>query len=205
MTTTYLNPSADLKAVAWRLYGYRGNQFKVRVSESYHLENYWSEGSIKKCQLIKRDGFEVLPPSARTKNPMDQAAHKTVQIPPGYFIVEHAISRSVDRGITFICNPADMDTFTLPPAQETTDDEMIVLVYTRSNKSSYNGISNYRFHEAKETGITLERWNAAKESLIARKLLQKNGVITPDGRNIAGTTDPHVLKFALAAKKVLTC
>lgn len=203
MHTVHLNPSADLKSIALRLFGYRGNQFKVRVSDTYHLENYWSEGSIKKCQLIKRDGFEVLPPSAKTTNPMNAAAHQTVQIPPGYFIVEHHISSGNDRGITFICNPVDMDTFTLPPVQETTDDEMIVLVFTRAYKPSYNGISNYRFHNAKETGITLERWETAKASLIARKLLQKNGAITPDGRNIAGTTDPYILRLALAEKKAL--
>ena len=72
----------------------------------------------------------------------------------------------------------------LPPPSDMTDDERIVLKYTRQLKSSYAGISNYRFHEANSnTGITLARWDTARVSLIGKKLLNKAGAITADGRN----------------------
>ena len=55
---------------------------------------------------------------------------------------------------------------------------------TCSLKSSYGGVSNYRFHEARRyTGITAERYEAAKASLIARKLLNKAGAVTVEGQN----------------------
>lgn len=65
------------------------------------------------------------------------------------------------------------------------DDERTVLRYTQSLKSSYAGIKNYRFSESnRETGITLERWDAAKKNLIAGKFLNAVGAITDKGRNI---------------------
>ena len=76
-----------------------------------------------------------------------------------------------------------------PPARPTelSEDERIVLIATRSLKSSYGGVPNYRYHEARRArGITLDRWNAAKASLIEKKLLTKAGAITPEGRNAVG-------------------
>ncbi|KPL05710.1 hypothetical protein AMJ85_11125, partial [candidate division BRC1 bacterium SM23_51] len=49
----------------------------------------------------------------------------------------------------------------------------------------YAGISNYRFHEAhRQTGITLEQWERGKRALIAKKLLNRAGAATNDGRNV---------------------
>jgi hypothetical protein len=62
--------------------------------------------------------------------------------------------------------------------------EKTVLIFTKSLKSSYAGIKNYRYHEAhRESGITLAEWEAAKVSLIIKGFLNKAGAITVDGRN----------------------
>ena len=72
----------------------------------------------------------------------------------------------------------------LPEKPVLSDDEITVLKYTSSLKSSYAGIKNYRFHEAhRNTGISLDNWNTTKQALIDKKLLRKNGSITADGRN----------------------
>lgn len=62
--------------------------------------------------------------------------------------------------------------------------ETVVLVATRSIKPTYGGISNYRFHTARrETGITPDQWDAAKQMLICRGLLKPSTAITDAGRN----------------------
>lgn len=91
-----------------------------------------------------------------------------------------------------------MNQLALPCHVELTVDEKIVLSATRSLKSSYNGLSNYRFHEASQTtGITQARWGAALGSLKARKLLNAAGAITDEGKNAIGWTDLRSLKQAL--------
>ena len=67
---------------------------------------------------------------------------------------------------------------------ETTRNEKIVLYATRSLKSSYGGVKNYRFREAHEsTGISWDEWISATESLMNRGMLTKRGAITATGRN----------------------
>jgi hypothetical protein len=78
----------------------------------------------------------------------------------------------------------------LPAPTELTEDEEIVLVATRSLKASYGGVSNYRLSEARRyTGIDLHRWETAKAMLIAKKLLNKAGAITVEGRNACPNHD----------------
>lgn len=79
----------------------------------------------------------------------------------------------------------------LPQEQvELTNDEKIVLVATRSLKSSYAGVPDYRFKEAKrETGITIERWNYAKDNLINKKYLDARGALTTNGKNAIDQAD----------------
>ena len=73
----------------------------------------------------------------------------------------------------------------LPPAPDVTHDMRIVCEYSAALKSSYGGVKNVRFVEAaRETGITQDRWDAAKAACIAAKLLNKAGAITPAGRNV---------------------
>lgn len=72
-------------------------------------------------------------------------------------------------------------------SEELSRDERIVLVATRSYKASYAGIKEYRFRQARsECGMSRERWDAAKASLIARKLLNRAGAITPAGKAAIG-------------------
>ena len=104
------------------------------------------------------------------------------EFPEGYVVVVHANCRWEH---VEIIAPASAITPMLPAPVDLTDDEKTVLIATRSLKSSYNGIPNYRFVEAKRArGITLERWEAAKTSLIDKKFLNKAGAITVEGKNV---------------------
>jgi len=195
MTTIYLNPDQTMKDLATQYFGYNGKKYRVVISDKYHLQNYWDGGSKSEPLLIQREGLKVSSPKNTTTNPFRDDAHVTLDIPPGYFIMEHKISRGKDMGITFYVRSDEVDSMMLPKQEELSRDEMIVLVATRSFKSSYGGVKDYRYQEARRvTGITVDRWNVAKEILIEKKLLNKNSSISNEGRNAVGMTDIYTLK-----------
>jgi len=107
-----------------------------------------------------------------------------VKLPAGFVAVKHTIHCGKDLGLTFYVSPESSPMFVTAPVEDVTEDQKIVLAYTRSRKSSYAGIPDYRFHEARSKGITRDRWDAAKSECIARGWLNKAGAITNDGRNV---------------------
>ena len=195
--TIYLNndPTA-VKLAAAAFPGYSGRKYRLCVTDAPQTcHSYWDDGSRDYYALVNLadmrqvgipqngSGFEAtLPP---------------VPMVPGVAILKHSIYRSADLGITIYLHP-DNATALLPAPTELTTFEKIVLVATRSLKSSYAGVSNYRFVEAKrETGITAEEWDTAKAALISRGLLNKAGAITDTGRNAAGSSDLYRLRESL--------
>lgn len=103
------------------------------------------------------------------------------EIPVGYLVVKYHQGRV---NYFELIGPSENINPMLPAPTELSEDERIVLVATRSYKSSYGGQKNYRFYTARQkTGITQDRWEAAKEKLIKDKMLDKRGAITVSGRN----------------------
>lgn len=113
--------------------------------------------------------------SARHENPQPLAA--------GIVVVCH-VHAGLREYVQIYCRPDETIARIESDEDDISQDEKIVLYATRSLKSSYAGISNYRFHEARQaTGIDSARWEFARQSLIAKKMLNKRGAITIDGRN----------------------
>jgi len=170
---------------------YSGRKFRLDVAESVDIRSYWSDGSretfvfVDLATLSKR----VHVPSNGNGFDPDIRDASDVRIPDGVACVKHSIFCGKDTGLTIIVNPQTMNPALLPSTVELSRDERIVLAATAGLKSSYGGIKDLRYHEAtRETGITRERWDTAKSSCIARKLLNSAGAITPDGRNAIGST-----------------
>jgi hypothetical protein len=171
--------------------GYSGRTFKAVITESVTLsDTYWSGGTRSTYQAVNLDTGQRYSP-----NQADCAPHHfggklegvTFQIPPRTVIVEHVIFCGKDHGITLHARAEDIQP-TLPAAVTLSTDEQTVLAATVGLKSSYGGIPNFRWHEAnKSTGITLDRWDAAKAACIARGWLNKAGAITTAGRNAVGS------------------
>lgn len=168
--------------------GYSGRKYRVETSESVQIpNNYWDGGSREYCVFIDLSTLKRLEiasnhPWFERNNPAQSGA--IVKLDNGVAMVTNHIFCGKDMGLTLTVHPANVNPELLPAPVELTEDESIVLSFTASRKASYAGISNYRFHEARRAkGITLERWESAKSALIGRKLLAKNGAITPDGRN----------------------
>lgn len=106
-----------------------------------------------------------------------------VSLRPGLAILKHAYAGTRQYLVLFV-HPENLQKF-IEKQAELSDDEARVLWFTRSLKSSYAGIKNYRFSECSRRfpEMTLERWETAKTSLIAKKLLNRAGAITVNGRN----------------------
>jgi len=163
---------------------YKGRKIRISTDIPSRLDSYWDGGSrdyYAFCSLDEKKAFSVPSnhPLYEGKNP-----RTLKRLPERILLVRQSIFCGKDLGITIFVNESDMTKFLPENNNNLPEDEKTVLEFTSGLKSSYAGISNYRFYEARASrGITLERWNEAKASLIQKKLLNKAGAITPNGRN----------------------
>lgn len=165
---------------------YRGKIFKISVDIPTELRSYWSGGS--KDDFVFYELTTGKTSEVNSNHPLFERSNpsKLDKLPIGIVIVKHTIFQGKDLGITIYGNTENIAPL-LPTVEELSVDEDAVLFFTRHLKPSYNGIRNFRLHEAHhEMGITEERWEKAKTNLIQRKLLNKAGAITPSGRNAVG-------------------
>lgn len=195
METVYLSPNEVPEVLRRACRGYAGTKFKVRAATQVRFDdNAWSGGTKSDYWGLDLATGELFDPPRNDYGTPFTGGVPTVELEPGKAIVEHSRFCGRDTGITFHLHPENV-ALALPAPSELSADELIVLVATRSLKSSYGGISNYRLHEASGyTGITAGRWEAAKAALIGRGLLNKAGAITPAGRNAAGRTQLHEIR-----------
>lgn len=177
---------------------YRGNRFKINVTDQpVNIASYWEGGSRDYYAIVRLDSLQVadVPQQSAYDRPLP-SQFKDMRIPDGIAIVQHSIVRGQDRGITIHINPSNASKMLGSGQKDTLSrNERIVLTATRSLKSSYGGIKDYRYHEAaRQTGITRPEWDAAKASLIKKRMLNSAGAITVDGRNAIGQTQFYNLK-----------
>jgi len=163
---------------------YNGKKFKVKEfpASGMDLTSYWSGGSRDYYAFVDLNTKKVAPVPQNGSGHGDGNA-KVTSLPDNIVVVEHSYFCGKDFGCTVYVGKENL-TKMLPAATEISLDEKIVLVATRSYKSSYAGETECRFKNAqRETKISRERWDAAKEQCIAKKLLNKAGAITNEGRN----------------------
>lgn len=188
MSTHHIEkPDATVRKIVNATFpSYKGRKFKLSTDIPSRLNSYWNGGSRDYFSFYELSTGKVL--DVGSNHPFFEAGkpRDLEELPPGIVIVKHSIFCGKDMGITIYANASDLAPM-IPPKAELTPHEKVVLKYTRSLKSSYAGIKNYRFHEAKrKTGIKLDEWEAAKAALIEKKLLNKRGAITAAGRNAIG-------------------
>lgn len=163
---------------------YPGRMFSINVTDApIDVRSYWDGGSKDSYVFIGLDSNLTRSVPAQSAFDPTIPGAAAVALPDGIGCVRHAISCGKDLGLTLILHPRNCAPL-LPPAQDVSADEGIVLTYTRQLKNTYSGRTNLRYIEAHEaTGITEERWQAARDRCISRKLLNRAGSITPSGRN----------------------
>jgi hypothetical protein len=156
----------------------------VTLEEANHPVNVtsmWSEGYKDYFTFINLSTLQVK--EVPETNPMQGKPPAPMAVPPGFALVEHSYM-GTRQSVTIHINPENMSKLIQAPTAELSWAEKVVLVATRSLKSTYAGDNQARFHGAqRETGITANEWNEAKATLISKKLLNAAGAITTAGRN----------------------
>lgn len=165
--------------------GYDGHQIKITIAVEVSIDTMWSGGTHRDWFLVRRDGeiFQEYSLDAR------ESAGKMLAIPPNSFMVTRDYFCGKDMGVTIYVRADEWNTGLLVDMtqDELTWEEKVVLCATRTYKSSYAGIPNYRYYEAHHyTNISLDSWNEAMQSLMDKKMLAKNKAITAKGRNSIG-------------------
>lgn len=168
---------------------YTGRKFSFETRETVDVRSNWDGGSRDYYVLLQilPDGSiktAEIPQMSAFDRQYQGADDVRTDMVPNLVIVRHSIFCGKDMGITMIVHPTMMNAGLLPMTQsaELSDNEKRVLYYTRTYKSSYAGIKNYRQHES---GMALEVWEATKAILIEKGLLDKRGALTTEGKNAA--------------------
>ncbi len=174
--------------------GYNGRKVSVNPFVGpMTMNSYWSGGSRDYWAVVDMETFKhaEIPENGTMWNP---SLGPLKELPLNGAVIRYTMGPYESVGV--YVNAANMNQFLLPASTiELAHNHKIVLAATQGLKSSYAGIKNYRFHQAHErTGITLERWEAAKAQLIKDGYLNKAGAITDNGRNAIGSTDLYQLK-----------
>lgn len=166
---------------------YNGKQFVADLSGKVVFYNtQWDGGSLRTYRIVRLSDMSVCTIAEAPFLQSSELHQKEHVIPDGYVVVVWSQSRW--EHIEFIAPPSSINPM-LPKTVLLTENEATVLIATRSLVSSYNGISNFRFHEANRLrGIKESDWNEAKQSLIDKKLLNKKGAITVEGKNVCPDT-----------------
>lgn len=185
MTVIHTNDPSVIELARYAFPSYTGKKYKViSTDRPVGLKSYWDGGTKYYHKVINLETREIIevPENGTVFN--KNFENKTFPC-PGIAVVTHSIVQGKDFGITVVVHPDNMNKFLIPQqAVPLNTDEVTVLYATRALKSSYGGVSNFRFHESrKSVGITEERWNVAIESLIEKGLLNKRKAITNEGKN----------------------
>ena len=166
---------------------YKGQRMSAEIDDTVTFSGtMWDEGSRSTYCLIRlTDMARVTITQQAFQDPHSTYHNARHEIPQGVVAVCRNEFRCKES-ITIIARAENITPMLAAPV-ELSEDEMTVLVSTRSIKSAYLCILKSRFSEANRvTGITLARWETAKDALMDRKLLNKAGAITIEGRNAVG-------------------
>lgn len=195
-TTIHLEPSNPLSILAKKAFpDFKGRKVALVITDTeVSLSSYWNEGSrsFKKIVRLEDQATIDVPENGSWFLPEWNVKGGLPQ--PGFIVVSHNLS-GYGESVTIYAHPENMPQDKLPEKIQFSWEEEVVLTATRSLKSSYAGISNYRFKEAYSlVGITAEQWEKTKQSLIERGFLTKAGAITNKARNAMEWKQLHNLK-----------
>jgi uncharacterized protein YlbG (UPF0298 family) len=171
---------------------YNGRDFIVSTFNGpMELRSYWDSGSRDFWSIINlsNNRSKMVPENG---SPFIPKVWKLSKLPPNFALVRYHSGSY--KYVTVYIGQENISKM-LPAPKEITWQEKVVLSATRSLKSSYAGVSDYRFREASsETGISKQEWDQAKLNLVSKGMLNKAGAITNDGRNAIGNVQLRHLK-----------
>jgi hypothetical protein len=161
---------------------YSGTKFELVSTETVSLRNcFWEGGSRSTWYGIDLNSNKIHKLDFNHVHPWSVPNSKNVNLDLNCCVLEHKIVSGKDYGVTIYLHPENC-CLNIEDKTELNENEKKFLYYTRSLVSSYAGVKNYR---QKNSGLTPEEWQIAKESLIVKKLVNKNGALTVAGKNAA--------------------
>ena len=170
---------------------FTGKTFKVEpiTSTNIELTSYWNSGSRDFHVIVNLESNQTQSvPENGTPFVNGGKPFVLPSLPVNFAIVTLVKCRK--DYILIRLNPENFRPDMLPAPVELTFEQKIVLAATRSLKSSYAGIKEYRFSQS---GIDRVSWDQAKAELQTRGFLNKAGAITDEGRNAIGWKDLFAL------------
>lgn len=186
----------DPKDVPNHLKGsYRGKRFRACICDTvtiYAQDGIWGGGSRDTKRAIRLDTGESIPLSNNMSAPWDSSRQdRVINLVPNMAVVEHTIFQGKDLGLTFYLLPESAARLLPAPVEGLSDLEKTVLEATCAYKSNYNGQSRYDMamrdarygYNKKLVPMTPDQWEATKQTLIGKGLLNKAGAVTVAGRN----------------------
>lgn len=189
--TVHLDPNQVPAALRG---SYSGRKFKAVVTESVYIPataGLWDGGSRDTFHAAELETGRTVAFPGQNEAPWGNRQAHTVTLVPGIVVIEHSVFCGKDSGLTFYVHPDNATKLLPAPAAELSDFEKIVLKATRSYKSSYMGRDRYQMALADRPRPSIgpfptrQDWETAKQSLMAKGLLNKAGAITTAGKNAA--------------------
>jgi hypothetical protein len=204
--TIYLN-SPETKRVAKLCFpDWNGNKIKLEVFRGpFNLSSYWDGGSRSYYSLINLITGEtaMVPENGSLFSPN---IGKLTNLPINCVLGEQTIFCGKDLGVTLYLNEENLTKMLPNSTEDLSLDCQIVLTATAMLKSSYAGVSNYRFVESRRNlEITAERWENAKSFLINNGYLNKAGAITDNGRNARKYRDFYAIANSIKNANSAVC
>jgi len=176
-------PDETMKTAARKI-GYSGRTFKISSRIPSRLNSYWDGGSRDYYYFYQPATGKIMPVGSNHPAFEANQPRELKRLPDDLILIEHSIFCGKDAGLTFYVNPENLSNYLPRNNGELSLEEKLVLVATRSLKSSYNGIKNLRLYEINRYyRMSGETWEQIKSRLSGKGLLNKRGAITPEGRN----------------------
>lgn len=174
---------------------YKGRNVEIiAFSGPKSLHSYWSGGYRDYWAIVELSTGCKVDLSEMVWAPFVRMDREYVLsgLVPGYALFQHSYSGTKQYAKVHVL-PDNLCKY-LPSSQSLSWEERVVLAASRSLKSSYAGIKEYRKHEAgAKTGILPAEYDNAKLSLIEKGMLNKAGAITNEGRNTIQWTELYAL------------
>lgn len=192
MKTIHLDPAqvpASLRG------SYSGRKFEACVCETVTIPataGLWDGGSRETFAGVNIATGAAMPFPGQDSFADSSRREVTVTLQPGFAVVRRSYVQGTDLGLTFYVHPDNASKLLPAPTGKLSPYEKLVLIATKSLKSSYGGRDRYQMardeYHCKNALAGLDyptraQWDATKADLIARGLLNKAGAITVAGKN----------------------
>lgn len=187
MTTLYfnLNDNQLIKEVVKAAFPELPRGTKIQVTwgmSRMNLTGWWDEGNCNRYSLVNLSTLEakLIPTAHPFFEAENHAKYKDVELKEGFVAVQYRMGWSGNHVTVFTSATAPV----LSSGEEISEDLTMLLLCTKSLKSSYAGISDYRAYSLKEKfGWTAAKVQNLRNEAISKGLMSKNKALTINGKN----------------------